>query len=223
MQGNLSKTVKPNGVIDQYEYDSLNRLTSLTNYAPDSTPEDLADNQKLAQYDYTLRADGRKTAATEKFWVDNNGQTTEITNQISWTYDEANRLVDEVFITDADDILGLQTGLLGTSRQWADYHDTFTYDLTGNRLKKTTDEGNDGTVERTVDSTYDANDRLLTETDGTEVTSYAYDHTLQTQKSVVDNGVTQSTTQFAWDLMGRLSVATVTTFTAGVASKVTVR
>ncbi len=71
--GNMDRTDLPNGVVTDYEYDELNRLDVMTDYAPDgsaspgSRDPDLSDNQKLAEYDYEVRADGKRTSATETF------------------------------------------------------------------------------------------------------------------------------------------------------------
>ena len=40
--------------------------------APDSTPEDLSDNLVAAEFDYTVRADGKRTGLEETFWLDIN-------------------------------------------------------------------------------------------------------------------------------------------------------
>ena len=56
LAGNLVRTDLPNGVITTYDYDDLYRLDVLTQYAPDETPENLADNDVLATYEYTVRA-----------------------------------------------------------------------------------------------------------------------------------------------------------------------
>ena len=82
-------------MITDYVYDSMNRLDKLTHYAPDETPENLADNDKLAEFDYAVRADGRRTGVVEKFWVDDGSGTVEVTNEIEWEYDGLNRLIDE--------------------------------------------------------------------------------------------------------------------------------
>ncbi|QDU43766.1 hypothetical protein Mal52_22420 [Symmachiella dynata] len=55
--GNLSRVDYANGMITTYEYDALNRLDVMTHYSPDETPENLADNEKLAEYDDTLLID----------------------------------------------------------------------------------------------------------------------------------------------------------------------
>ena len=59
----------PNGVIEDYTYDSMNRLDKLTQYGPDGTANDLSNNPKIAEYDYTVRADGRRTDLLERFFT----------------------------------------------------------------------------------------------------------------------------------------------------------
>jgi len=130
----------------------------------------------------------------------------------------------EVFVTDADTLLDPQSLPAGT-RAWADYADHYVYDLVGNRLTKTTDLGNDTTIDETIESEFDANDRLTQEVKdvatGTDTTTlYEYDRTQQTAKAVYEGtpgnlGDLQSSTDFQYDLQGRLAVATVTTYEEG--------
>ena len=70
---------------------------------------------------------------------------------IGWTYDALGRLVEEAY--DSYD-----NGL--------DFTASYEYDLVGNRLEKTVDQGSDSTIDETTAYTYDANDRLLTEAEG---------------------------------------------------------
>src|SRR5207253_10047673 len=81
LMGNLALQRQANGVVVAYTYDSLNRLHTLTQYAPDSTPNDLSDNPKVAEFDYTVRADGQRTYAIETFWFDGQAHV----NQIHWS------------------------------------------------------------------------------------------------------------------------------------------
>jgi YD repeat-containing protein len=74
--GSLRRTDLPNGVIQVYAYDQLNRLDLLTHYGPDDTPDDLSDNPVLARFDYTVQADGRRSGLTETFYAD--GQATRL-------------------------------------------------------------------------------------------------------------------------------------------------
>lgn len=72
-----------------------------------------------------------------------------------------------------------------------------------------------------MDSTFDANDRLLQESrddrsNGVgvdEVTSYGYDHTQQTEKSVTATGASfaKTRTLFTYNLQGRMATSTVET------------
>ncbi|QDT46979.1 tRNA3(Ser)-specific nuclease WapA precursor [Symmachiella dynata] len=191
-------------MITTYEYDALNRLDVLTHYSPDETPENLTDNDKLAEYDYTVRADGRRTAVTEKYWESGTPYTTDI----AWTYDNLGRLVEEDYDSHNNDL---------------DYTTTFTYDLVGNRLSKVID----GVVDKTLTYEYDDNDRLLTswkiigevddgvnlETDDT-TTTYGYTGTQQTSKTVEETYSTQtlSVVDYSYDLQGRMSEVVIDTY-----------
>src|SRR5438046_2085790 len=145
--GNLDRQSQANGTIVAYDYDALNRLGSLTQYSPDATPNDLTDNPKIAEFDYTVRADGRRSAATEYIWKNGAGQAP-LVNQVGWTYDDAGRLTQEV---------------LDSSDDTVDYTATYKYDLAGNRLEKKLDQASNGSIDQFLAYTYDANDRLLTE------------------------------------------------------------
>ena len=185
----------PNQIETTYLYDSLGRLDVMTD--TDSS------GNTLASYDYEVRPDGKRTSSTETFWFDENedGQQTanELkTNTHSWTYDDAGRLTGEV-IDHWDDAF--------------DQTESFTYDLTGNRVALDRDKGNDGTIDEAITYTYDANDRLLDEvldsivdTDDT-TTTYAYDQTHQTSKTVVrtSDQLPISAQQFTYNLQGRVA------------------
>lgn len=166
--------------------DSLNRLVDLTQYAPDPTPDDLADNLKQAEYAYGLNVDGSRHQATETVWFDSDGDGAPDPHQTTttWTYDDLGRLTDEAIDSYLNDL---------------DQTEHFVYDLVGNRLAQTLDKGNDGatTPDQVTTYTYDANDRLKTESldtnnDGTtdQTTTYTYgvnnDATQETGKEVTD-------------------------------------
>ncbi|MEX0724942.1 MAG: hypothetical protein WD065_01650, partial [Planctomycetaceae bacterium] len=188
----------PNGVITDYTYDNLNCLTDLVHYLPDETPQTLADNDKLAEFNYEVRADGRRTAATEKFWFDSAIHE----NNITWTYDDAGRLIDEVFNHYNNDL---------------DQTQHFIYDLVGNRLFRTVDEGNDTSIDQVFASLYDANDRLLSEEADTnndstvdQTTTYGYMGTQQTQKTVTEGSTSTLSVAYEYDLRGQLQKVTLT-------------
>ncbi len=207
LQGNLARQGNPNGTIAAYSYDDLNRLDVLTHYLPDATPADLSDNDKLAEFDYTVRADGRRTSALETFWFDSdsNGIAEAHQNNVSWTYDDAGRVTDEVF-DHYDDLL--------------DQTQHFTFDLNGNRLARTVDTGNDGTIDQAFAYDYDANDRLLEErldqgnnSTVDQTTTFGYDQTQQTSKTVQDASfVTRYAQTFAYNLQGRMAQVDTDTF-----------
>ena len=212
--GNLDDMTTPDGVITDYVYDFLNRLDQQIAYLPDSTPGDLTDNDKLDEFDYTLRADGKRSQAIETFWFDSNSDSIAEphTNQIDWTYDDAGRLIDEVF-NHYDDL-------------W-DQTEHFTYDLTGNRVEKTLDKGNDSSIDETTTYTFDENDRMLaadTDTDGDQqadnTTTYGYTGTEQTSEQVTESGTLTSSVTYTYDLQGRMAVAEITTYTGANPSRV---
>jgi YD repeat-containing protein len=138
---------------------------------PDGTPNDLSNNPKIAEYDYTVRADGRRTDLLERFFT--SGGVVE--NSYSWSYDALNRLTSET-IDSSNDALDRTT--------------SWTFDLTGNRLNQIVDVGNNGSLDAVTSYTYDANDRLVREqTDKTgtaddTTTFYGYTGTQQSAKNV---------------------------------------
>ncbi len=140
--GNRIATRWPNGVRTAYGYDEQNRLTSLTHHASSGT--------LLFGASYALDADGLRTRIEER-------DAAGVVRTITYTYDDANRLVAETII--ARDI--------GQSRTSG-----WTYDKIGNR---TTQALAIGAAFVTTTYTYDPNDRLLSETVGGETTTYAYD------------------------------------------------
>ena len=186
----------PNSVETSYLYDSLGRLDVMTDTD--------GYGNTLASYDYTVRADGKRTSSTEQTWFDENNDGVQDAGEVkttttSWTYDDAGRLTDEV-LDHWDDAF--------------DQTESFTYDLTGNRESLTRDKGNDGTTDEAITYTYDANDRLLDEvldsivnTDDT-TTTYAYDQTQQTSKTVTRSSdqLPVSSQSFTYNLQGRMAL-----------------
>jgi len=109
----------------RYQYDNMNRLTKLTNFRDDNNNGVMDFNEGISQFDYTLDQQGRKIQADERFWVDGHAKT----NHIDWMYDNAGRLVWEVYNHYDDEF--------DQTLQWQ-------YDLVGNRLLQKLDKGNDG-------------------------------------------------------------------------------
>jgi RHS repeat-associated protein len=221
LQGNLIQEDLPNGVVDDFTYDNMNRVTHKTEDGPGGAP--------ITEFDYTRRADGLVATETDGFWFPNNGESVEVTNNISYTYDALDRLIDEAFITNADQILGADPTLAPGVRQWETFDDYFAYDLDSNQVQKTTKIGDDQTVDETVTSTYDTNDRLLEQVDttaaGSTTTEFTYDETQQTSETIYAGtpgalGAMQSSQEYQYDLLGRMSLATVASYTDGVASQI---
>lgn len=132
LQGRLDSELAANNVFADYDYDPLGRLDKLTHYQTNGFAADLAnlsDNPKVAEFDYTVRADGRRTAITESFLLDpdHDGAFNTFTAHKTYGYDNLNRLTDEV-LDHWDNSL--------------DYHTTYAFDATSNRVSKTTDQGN---------------------------------------------------------------------------------
>ena len=160
--GNLDKVRLDNGVVNDYDYDEMNRLVQLKVFEDDNADwlhdggEDL-----LAQYEYDLLFDGTRSGVTE---TDDDGAMT----RIDWFYDDLGRLTREVYDSPGSSL---------------DFVSDYIYDLVGNRLEKQTDktpssgemtayhpDAADGAAEvplyevnERITSTFDANDRLLVE------------------------------------------------------------
>jgi YD repeat-containing protein len=206
--GNLDLERKASGIVTDYVFDALGRLDKLTHYSPDATPHDLSDNPKLAEFDYTVRADGKRTRADE---FRHGAQT----GTFRWEYDAVGRLVDEIFDSYEDNAL--------------DYTARYSFDLAGNRLEKSlwkTAAPVSGTPDEHAAYLYDANDRLLEETldllvGSDQRTTYAWGSgsaaTYQTAKSVTDLAAGQlvEQTSYAYNLQGRLSQAVIEKYSAG--------
>ena len=199
----------------------MDRLTKETEDGPGNTP--------IAEFDYTYRLDGLEATETDDFWFANNGQNVEVTNSITYTYEALDRLIDEAFVTNAEQILGLDPSLPNDVRQWETFNDQYFYDLDSNQVEKTTELAGAQTPDETITSTYDANDRLLDQVDtkasASTTTQYSYDNTEQTAETVYSGtlsalGTIQSSQQYQYDLQGRMLGVTITTYTSGAASQI---
>jgi YD repeat-containing protein len=158
--GNLKQERLPNGVVEDYTYDRLNRLTQLREYqdANHDAVFESGTDQLLAEYDYTLLPDGKRSHVDEQVF---DGQTIEV-DHVDWFYDALGRLTAESY---------------QSSDPSLSYIDQYTYDLVGNRLQEsiahspsttafqTFLQAGTFTPDETITSTFDANDRLLTEAD----------------------------------------------------------
>jgi len=231
--GNLDEVHQSNGVTSDYTYDVLGRLELLRHYKDLNTDGDYdpGADALLTEFDYDLLANGRRSGVTEKQY-DPVSDTIKET-RIDWLYDNLGRLTREIYDLDP------------TTATDDDFVANYVLDLVGNRLEKKTDlapsaadmaayhaDAADVALVETneqVSSTFDANDRLLTETkdaDGTDddrFTVYHYgpdgnsdghdDWTQQTTKIVHegldDTGDVAESTTYAYNLQGRMSQASV--------------
>ena len=128
----------------------------------------------------------------ETFWTTSGT----LTNTFAWTYDNLNRLTTET---------------LNSSDSDRNYTATYTYDLVGNRVSYT----ETGAVNETITSTYDANDRLLTEVSSLGTTTiYGYSHTQETSEVVTQADGSSVSTTFTYDLQGNMKTARVDTLSS---------
>ncbi len=198
--GNLDTVTLPNGIVTDYDYDVLNRLThKIVMNDTGSTPIPVFEQT------FTLLSDGQRDHVIENRW-DGSGNLFS-TTKIAWTYDNENRLLTETRDEGND---GIQND--------GDYTAAYTLDLAGNRLAATTDRVGTANDEVITDSyTNPSNgksgdDRLYTQTrtvggvgGTTTVTNYAYDANGSTTSVTQGSNVTS----YTWDLRGRMASATV--------------
>ena len=173
-----------NGTRTTYQYDSLNRLTNLTNLNP--------LDQILSSYNYTLAPNGRRTGVTEsRLESDSSYSSTGIT----YTYDNLNRLIQEAS---------------GSTLPEASFTTDYSYDLVGNRLQKAT---NTGIETELFTYNFNGNDQLTTENqdlDGNvNALTYSYDDNGSLVSKVV-TGADPETNTYSYNLENRLASATIT-------------
>ncbi|PWU13796.1 MAG: hypothetical protein C5B50_18570 [Verrucomicrobia bacterium] len=184
--GNRQSVTLPSGIVTSYGYDSLNRLTGLTNL--------LGGTNLLSSYTYQLHPTGRRTNAVEVLKTEDSTSPW-ITNHITWQYDGMYRLVNEFSVS-------------STNSAWS-YTNTFQYDQVGNRFSKVHSQNGATTA---VTNLFNDNDQLLREvtlSDGTpiETNSYAYasNGSLLAKTNISSSS---STTLYAYDLKNKLSSVT---------------
>jgi len=214
------------GVTSDYQYDLLSRLDKLVQVR-DGNNNGIADpgEDVLAEFDYDLLADGRRSGVTE---TDDQGRTT----RIDWRYDNLGRLTREVYDS-YDSALDFTTDYL--------------FDLASNRLAKSTDHaptpaefttyrtGGALNPDEAISYRYDSNDRLVWEKLDTgangsvdQVTSYAYgpnadftdaanpyagDGTQQTGNALWAGGMIgvgrESHNEYRYNLQGRMAAVEI--------------
>jgi RHS repeat-associated protein len=222
--GNLDQTRFKNGIIQDNDYDSLNRL-EIVRHWQDLNNNGLFDPSELrAEFDYELRPDGKRSKVKELIKEEGANGTVFAENTFDWSYDEVDRLVAEI--------------LTSSKASTPSYSLNWTYDLAGNRLsqvqtKSITNPPPGGSTSSTETTTYvvDANDRLRVSTmvrTGAYANSppelitlkYDYNKTQQASKSTFQQGSTSPTNvqAFAYDMQGLLREVVTTKFTGSIAN-----
>jgi RHS repeat-associated protein len=190
--GRPDYTLLPNGVIEDYTFDAMDRMDLMAHRRA-------SDNAVLASYDYTYRADGKRTGLNESF-----STTTARSNSYTWSYDNAGRLISEV---------------LDSSDNSVDQTESYVYDLVGNRMRKEVNKPATAYVDQVFAYNYDANDRITSETldngvNGAGVdqtTTYGWTQTLQTSKTVSVPSVSSVVQSMSYGLGGQLERVVTTT------------
>ncbi len=198
LAGNRTSVEIPSGTTS-YTFDALNRLDTVTNgsdvtdynYDPVGNlsqtilPNGVIESRSYDSLNRLLNLETRKgvdilTGFT--YTLDKSGMRKSVTEQdgrkVEYKYDSLYRLTEEK-ITDATN------GNRVTS---------YSMDAVGNRTSKA------DSVDGTTGYVYDANDRLMTETKGSEVTSYIYDSNGNTESKTKGTDITL----YDWDDRGRL-------------------
>jgi RHS repeat-associated protein len=169
--GNLKTKTLPNGIVESYGYDNLNRLELLE--------QKNAAGTVLARYAYTYDLVGNKTKVEEL-----GGRS------VSYTYDELYRLTKEAI---GDPVRGDRTieyvydavGNRLLKKDTAVGNIVYRY----NQNDWLLDEAIGNTV--TTAYTYDSNGNTKTKTAGTELTSYVWDtQNRLSSASIINNGST---------------------------------
>jgi RHS repeat-associated protein len=176
-QGRRSSMVAGDGTTTTYRYDRRHRLKELTQRS--------AAALLLFAASYTTDATGLRTGMQES---DASGTS----RTVAYTYDATRRLSSET--------IDHRDPTRDRSTSWS-------YDRVGNRLRQVTTSGSGaGQQTITVDSSYDANDRLTREEErrGSEpvrVTTTSYDANGNTLRREGPEGLTE----YVWDDASRLS------------------
>jgi RHS repeat-associated protein len=179
-------------VIEDYTFDTMDRMNLMAHRRA-------SDNAVLASYDYTYRADGKRTGLNESF-----STTTARSNSYTWSYDNAGRLISEV---------------LDSSDNSVDQTESYVYDLVGNRMRKEVNKPATAYVDQVFAYNYDANDRITSETldngvngEGVDqTTTYGWTQTQQTSKTVSVPSVSSVVQSMSYGLGGQLEQVVTTT------------
>jgi RHS repeat-associated protein len=213
--GRMDYVELPNSVVEDYQFDNMDRLDVMRHFKSDGNNADLSDNVLKDMFDYSYRADGKRTAVAETFGSSVGLQPVNpvLSNNTFWTYDNAGSLISET-LDSSDDTL--------------DQTESYIMDLVGNRLRRTLDKpGTD--KDATFVTSVDANDRIQSESrfsgvfatgassgSATQTTAYTWNGTQQSSKTVSSTGIAPVVSQsMRYGLMGQLEQVTTTSSTSG--------
>jgi RHS repeat-associated protein len=177
----------PNGITTTYQYNNLNRLTNLTHKN--------SSDELLSSYTYTLAPNGRRTAVAEQSRTAAPALSPLYNRNITYQYDNLNRLVAETSTCD------------DTNQPELTYNSEYSYALTGSRLKHNFISFNP----YVTTYTYNDNDQLIDETksvtdESDVVTNYLYDANGSQLSKVSDTG---DSYYYTYNLQNRLSTAII--------------
>ena len=205
LDGLLDQTRYHNGIIHDNDYDSLGRLKTLTHWRDLNADGKQQSSENLASFDYTVRADGKRTKVVESIKNETNGVITEVlSKEFTWEYDAVDRLISETLVDEPFS----QPPTRVYDLDWI-------YDLAGNRRMQTKSLPNENggyAPSEVTTYAYDANDRLTSESvtgDSQSTTTYSFDKTQQSGKQSTQSGITTTQT-FVYDLQGLLASVTTT-------------
>lgn len=220
LQGRVTQTTDPSGVVTQYTYDSLGRLAGITNGLGSATTFGYDANDNLVSVSTPLRRataftfSGRRAllsqtdpaGAVRQYVYDGNNNVIESIDplgaKVKFEYDPEDRLIA---VTDAlgsrsfrtVDRTGQATSVTNALGQTT----RFTYDTLG-RISRITD----ALGQTVAQYTYDLRDRPLTETDALgRSRSYAWDALSRLTRLTDELG---RATQYSYDSRSRLTSVT---------------
>jgi RHS repeat-associated protein len=195
--GQLIKVAFPNGTETDYDYSSYWTTASGGVFGTEVITNKRGSTI-LSSFTYQFDADRRKISDTEV--MTDPGEAATYSAKYTWSYDAVSRLTQEKYDYGNNDTLSGGAGLTAD-----DYTSNFVYDLDGNRVMKTTDTSNDGTINTTVTDSYNANNELMAETDSASYnTVYTYDANGSPTRVVKTTGGTTSTTNYFYDPRNRM-------------------
>jgi YD repeat-containing protein len=184
--GNKSTEMLPDGVLTTWGYDTLNRLTSVT---------EQRGTASLFAETLILNDDGSRHSAHEVQLQPDN--TTSVTTDTTWAYDDDGRLTGETVTSSA-------TG--------ENYANVFGFDLGGNRVIQT-HTGPGGGAADTVHYTYNGDDQLTVQTSTRDgETDYTYD--FDGSQTDVWHRTANAHDTFGYDVRNKMTRATVAGATA---------